>query len=225
MKQVVQQQGNSRPATPSQTFLKGSRLDLIPLGSPGGSTRPSSANSSRLERFGNDPLEITAPIETTQQFHDWFARVENSMEKEQGEIYRTHIDELEEYIDSCDDVLEQLDDARGLLNEMEANYRYVEENSKALQTACETMLDEQVCINHEPRRTGAFSDFLLNPNQKHLNELTEAIAARLEYFRELETATRMLNLPGEALVLEDEFLNMLDRLDVCLEYLKANVSP
>lgn len=69
------------------------------------------------------------------------------------------------------------------------------------------------------------SDFLLDWNQKHLNELTEAIAARLEYFRELETATRMLNLPGEALVLEDEFLNMLDRLDVCLEYLKANVSP
>lgn len=54
--------------------------------------------------------------------------------------------------------------------------------------------------------------------------MTEAIGARLEYFRELETATRMLNLPGEALVLEDDFLNMLDRLDISLEYLKANVS-
>lgn len=123
-------------------------MDLTSFGSPGGSTRPSSANSTRLERFGIDPLEVTAPIETTQQFHDWFARVEHSMEKEQGEIYRTHIDELEEYIDSCDDVLEQLDDARGLLNEMEANYRYVEDNSKALQTACETMLDEQVCSQY-----------------------------------------------------------------------------
>lgn len=54
--------------------------------------------------------------------------------------------------------------------------------------------------------------------------MTEAIGARLEYFRELETATRMLNLPGEELVLQEDFLNMLDRLDVCLDYLKANVS-
>lgn len=54
--------------------------------------------------------------------------------------------------------------------------------------------------------------------------MTEAIGSRLEYFRELEKATRMLNLPGENLVLEDDFLNMLDRLDVCLDYLKLNVS-
>lgn len=61
--------------------------------------------------------------------------------------------------------------------------------------------------------------------QKHLIEVTEAIGARLEYFRELETATRMLNLPGEAIVLQDDFLNMVDRLDVSLDYLKANVRP
>lgn len=53
----------------------------------------------------------------------------------------------------------------------------------------------------------------------------DAIGARLEYFKELESATKMLNLPGEALVLEDDFLNMLDRLDVCLEFLKINVRP
>lgn len=66
------------------------------------------------------------------------------MEREQEEIYRQHLGELDEYIDSCEMVLEQLDDARGLLSEMEANYRFVEDNSRALQLACETMLDEQV---------------------------------------------------------------------------------
>ncbi len=55
-------------------------------------------------------------------------------------------------------------------------------------------------------------------------EVTEAIGSRLEYFRELEKATKMLNLPGEELVLQEDFLNMLDRLDICLDYLKANVS-
>ena len=33
----------------------------------------------------------------------------------------------------------------------------------------------------------------------------------------------MLNLPGEAIVLEADFLNLLDRLDICLAYLKGNV--
>lgn len=40
--------------------------------------------------------------------------------------------------------MEQLDHARSLLSEMDANYKYVEENSRALQLACENMLDEQV---------------------------------------------------------------------------------
>lgn len=147
-------------------------------------------------------LLLSEPIKTTQQFHDWFSLVERGIELSQEEIYRIHLTELNEYISSCDTVLSQLDDARGLISVMEANYRFVEDNSRALQQACETMLDEQ----------------------KHLIEVTEAIGARLGYFRELEGATKMLNLPGESLVLQDDFLNMLDRLDVCLEYLKANVS-
>lgn len=86
---------------------------------------------------------------------------------------------------------------------MEANYRFVDENSRSLQLACEHMLEEQ----------------------RHLLEVTDAVGGRLEYFRELEKATRMLNLPGEDLVLQDDFLNLLDRLDACLDYLKLNVRP
>ncbi|KAL8277753.1 hypothetical protein RQP46_009875 [Phenoliferia psychrophenolica] len=207
-------QSNSRPGTP--ILRRGSHANLNGISnSPNHSPRPASrAGGAAGGAAGvggvvagvgtgtplSGLLDLTQPIETTQQFHDWFARVEQSMEREQEEIYRTHLHEIEQYIASCDDVLEQLDDSRGLLSEMEANYRFVEDNSRALQLACENMLDEQ----------------------KHLVEVTEAIGARLEYFRELEHATRMLNLPGEALVLQDDFLNMLDRLDLALEYLKLN---
>lgn len=143
-------QPGSRPGTPSQSILrKSSHVNLHGLlGSPNGSPRPMSSVGIRSEARSTagalDPLEITEPVATTQQFHDWFTRVEQSMEREQEEIYRQHLGELDEYIDSCDMVLEQLDDARGLLSEMEANYRFVEDNSRALQLACETMLDEQV---------------------------------------------------------------------------------
>lgn len=117
-------------------------LSLLSSHSPSSSPRPLSSASQRP----STTLAITEPISTTQQFHDWFTLVESSLEREQEEIYRLHLGELEEYIGSCEGVLEGLDDARGLVQEMEANYRFVEENSRALQVACETMLDEQVCF-------------------------------------------------------------------------------
>ncbi|SCV70276.1 BQ2448_1670 [Microbotryum intermedium] len=196
----------SRPTTPSILRTAASHVNLT--GSPV-LNRSSSPSTSRhpLHSENNDaPVHqeedepTLGPITTTQQFHDWFALVESSLEIEQEQVYVNHLDTLQNHVAACQHVLERLDDARGLLSEIEANYRFVEDNSSALQLACETMLDEQ----------------------KHLIQVTQAISARLEYFRQLETATRMLNLPGEDLVLRQAFLDVLDRLDVCLDYLKAN---
>ena len=54
-------------------------------------------------------------------------------------------------------------------------------------------------------------------------EMTEAIGQRLQYFQELESATRMLNHPGESLVLQVDFLYMVERVDLCIEYFKHHV--
>lgn len=54
-------------------------------------------------------------------------------------------------------------------------------------------------------------------------ELTDDIDARLEYFKELDHATRMLNHPGESLVLQTDFLYMVERVDICIDYLKEHV--
>lgn len=42
---------------------------------------------------------------------------------------------------------------------------------------------------------------------------------------ELEHATRMLNHPGDSLVLQTDFLYMVERVDVCIDFLKAHVRP
>jgi len=55
-------------------------------------------------------------------------------------------------------------------------------------------------------------------------KVTDAISARLAYFQELERATRMLNHPGEDIVLHADFLVMIERVDICLEYLQHHVS-
>lgn len=53
--------------------------------------------------------------------------------------------------------------------------------------------------------------------------MTEAIGQHLQYFQELESATRMLNHPGESLVLQVDFLYMVERVDLCIEYFKQHV--
>jgi Sec34-like family len=63
----------------------------------------------------------------------------------------------------------------------------------------------------------------LNSEQDRLVNVTDAISARLAYFQELERATRMLNHPGEDLVLQPDFLIMVERVDICLEYLQNHV--
>jgi conserved oligomeric Golgi complex subunit 3 len=45
----------------------------------------------------------------------------------------------------------------------------------------------------------------------------------LEYFKELEQATRMLNRPGESLIFEADFLYMVERVDICIDFLRGHV--
>ena len=64
----------------------------------------------------------------------------------------------------------------------------------------------------------------LKYDQDRILDMTVAIDERLEYFQELEQATRMLNHPGESLVLQTDFLYMVERVDICIDYLKGHVS-
>ena len=59
--------------------------------------------------------------------------------------------------------------------------------------------------------------------QDQLVELQGVIGKTLEYFKELEHATHLLNHPGESLFLQTDFLYMVERVDVCIEFLKSHV--
>lgn len=56
----------------------------------------------------------------------------------------------------------------------------------------------------------------------NLLRVTDDIDDRLVYFQELENATRMLNHPGESLVLQTDFLYMVERVNICIEYFKSH---
>lgn len=61
-------------------------------------------------------------------------------------------------------------------------------------------------------------------DQDKLIELTDDIGAHLEYFQELDHATRMLNHPGEQLIYQPDFLDMVEKVDICIDFLRARVS-
>ena len=60
--------------------------------------------------------------------------------------------------------------------------------------------------------------------QTHLLTNTSQLAHRLAFFTFLESAQRLLNSPKSDLVLSEEFLPMVKRLDECIGYLGEHVS-
>ena len=55
----------------------------------------------------------------------------------------------------------------------------------------------------------------------------EDIGGHLEFFQKLDHAKRMLNYPGESLIFQADFLDMVNRVtvDICIEFLKSHVRP
>ncbi|CCO27164.1 Conserved oligomeric Golgi complex subunit 3 Short=COG complex subunit 3 [Rhizoctonia solani AG-1 IB] len=185
----------SRPSTPV-------------LGRHGGlfSSAPGSRSATPVPMLtitkdgASHPLHPQVPLETPQQFHDWFALIDRSITYSQESHFRSHLQNVEAQLVSCDNLLDRVHGASDDLTLLHNDWQSVEDRGESLKGAAQRLLEER----------------------DRLIQVTDAIGARLEYFQELEYATRMLNHPGEALVLQTDFLLMVERVDVCLEYMKTH---
>ncbi|WWC63290.1 uncharacterized protein I303_105890 [Kwoniella dejecticola CBS 10117] len=186
--------GPSRPSTPIRRLPRGLSS---PVGSPSRSPQPDSKfPTSQLSVPVADPLHPTN-ISTPQQFLDHFTALTLSTEHEQDSLYRDHLMEIISLREKCDGLIELLESGEMEVEEMLKALAYVEERSESLRGACEDLLEEQT----------------------HLLTHTSQLAHRLTFFTFLETAQKMLNNPGNNLVLSPDFLPMVKRLDECLGYL------
>ncbi|KAH0584972.1 Conserved oligomeric Golgi complex subunit 3 [Termitomyces sp. J132] len=182
----------SRPSTP---------LALQRNKPVAGSSRPNTPLSgSASARSTVHALHPKQPIQTPQQFYDWFALIDRSVAHSQEAHFRAHVANVSEHLSACDLLVEKIDLVDQEVSGMLEGWRGVEEGGKSLKDACQKLLEER----------------------DKLIELTEEIGIRLDYFQELEHATRMLNHPGESLVLQTDFLYMVERVDICIDYLKAH---
>ncbi|POW19910.1 hypothetical protein PSHT_04029, partial [Puccinia striiformis] len=202
----IQKATNEKPLPASITTLR-SQQPLNTLTPP--STRSSSPSSSlrrliKHQSANPDQIseqEIQPPISSIDRFNDWFSTISSQIEADSESTYLNHLSILSTYSDACDSLDQAIDNCCACLNEIEANWKFVNENSKSLERSCQGMLDDQ----------------------KVLGSIATALSDRLAYFRRLDEAQRVLSRPGEAeIVNSQEFLPMLEQLDVCLEFMKTN---
>ncbi|KAG1900550.1 Sec34-like family-domain-containing protein [Suillus fuscotomentosus] len=188
LKISVNEDESSRPSTPNLR------------GKVGSVSRPSTPVPASTRQFASHALHPKQPVQTPQQFYDWFAQIDKSVAHSQEAHFRAHVGVVSEHLNTADTLIKRIDEVDREVSGLLEGWRSVEEGGKNLKDACERLLEER--------------DRLL--------ELTDEIGARLEYFQELEHAMRMLNHPGESLVLQTDFLYMVERVDICIDYLKAH---
>lgn len=103
-----------------------------------------------------------------------------------------------------DSLLSNTSSTLDLLASLTGSFKEVEAQTTTFQRQCEGVLDEQ----------------------KRIKTLASNLDYNLKYYNYLEPVTRRLNAPGAGnFVRSKEFSEMLARLDDCLDYMAAHVSP
>lgn len=87
-------------------------------------------------------------IFTKQEFHYHHLQIINQLEQSQSQIYHSHLLSLQNYIAETNIIIQAIDESRGSISELEANFKFVQENSTQLQVECERMLQDQVRLDH-----------------------------------------------------------------------------
>ena len=84
------------------------------------------------------------PIQTPQQFYDWFAQVDRSVAHSQEAHFRAHVAMVAEHLSTADMLLERLDEVEKEVDSMLEAWRSVEEGGRSLKDACERLLEDRV---------------------------------------------------------------------------------
>ncbi|KAK0059752.1 conserved oligomeric Golgi complex subunit 3-like isoform X1 [Biomphalaria pfeifferi] len=157
-------------------------------------------DTSGLSSFMKETkLPYSNKIENAQQFFSWFSELEESLERDDGGLYRQYTYELTQYKDQCSNVLAEVSKALEYLQQLNNQYIHVATKTNALHEECEHLLAEQT----------------------HLMDLAESISNKLSYFNELDSISTKLSRPNLN-VSSETFIPLLSRMDECILYLKSN---
>ena len=110
----------SRPSTPQQ------RIKPTPGSRP---TTPGSRPPATAHAHALHPKQ---PVQTPQQFYDWFALIDRSVAHSQEAHFRQHLLRVSEHLDMCDRLVGRIDQVDSEVLSMLEKWRGVEEGGKSL---------------------------------------------------------------------------------------------
>jgi len=134
-KSSIEDADTSRPSTPN---LRHATAKL------GAGSRPSTPGLIVARSLSSHALDPKHPVQTPQQFYDWFAQIDRSVAHSQEAHFRAHVAILADHLDTADMLLERIDEIEREVDSMLEGWRKVERSGKNIKEACEQLLEERV---------------------------------------------------------------------------------
>lgn len=139
-------------------------------------------------------------IETSQEFFQWYAKIEEDLEKEINIDSKKYYEKLATQQNHSIKLLEDVDYALHEMNNLSSAYNDVLAKTNSLNEISEQLLVDQT----------------------NLQKTSEEISKKLQYFTSLTQLSQMLSLPALS-VSNTSFFEMMEKIDSCMEYMTKNV--
>ena len=135
------------PGPSSRSSSPAPRNKLLAISRPG-TPNPNAGHPAARSQAAN-ALHPKHPIQTPQQFYDWFALIDRSVAHSQEAHFRAHLSDVAGHLETCDRLVQWIDEIESEVDEMIEGWRSVEEGGKSLKDACEQLLEERVRHCHD----------------------------------------------------------------------------
>ncbi|EPQ27023.1 uncharacterized protein PFL1_05307 [Pseudozyma flocculosa PF-1] len=139
-----------------------------------------------------------APLASAQDFLAWFTSLSASITSATQTSHQRALADVAASTASVRSLLSQLESCQVNVSELRAGSAFVEDSSRDLRDEAQALLDSQL----------------------HLDVLSDDIVSRLSFFTLLPYATALLSSPDPSVVHSQEFLDLLDQLEMALVFLQ-----
>uniref|UniRef100_A0A182JGB0 Conserved oligomeric Golgi complex subunit 3 n=1 Tax=Anopheles atroparvus TaxID=41427 RepID=A0A182JGB0_ANOAO len=150
---------------------------------------------SSLEKF----KQSACVIDSTQNFLSWYNSIDAEILEHFDDVYLEYYEQLRSRAGECDQMLKEIDVSLESLGKLTQEFNFVSEKTSSLHEASESLLQDQT----------------------KLSDTGEEIRKRLKYFTQAESISQRLHNPTFS-VSNDTFVDILNTIDDCIEYMRVN---
>uniref|UniRef100_A0A182Q709 Conserved oligomeric Golgi complex subunit 3 n=1 Tax=Anopheles farauti TaxID=69004 RepID=A0A182Q709_9DIPT len=158
-------------------------------------TKPMDELPASLEKF----KQSSCVIDSTQNFLSWYNSIDAEILEHFDDVYLEYYEQLRARSTECDQMLDEIEVSLGSLRQLTQEFNFVSDKTSSLHQASESLLQDQT----------------------RLNDTGEEIRKRLKYFTQAESISQRLHNPTFS-VSNDTFVDILNTIDDCLEYMQVN---